>query len=324
MKKDKEIRIKITLVKEVNQSFKTRDSFWKQVHSDVELSEDAPINIEYKVKSKLGQNLKNELVGKFNKSLRDFDNLYYSHLKTIYLDEPFHFIFRRKEINDISFQEYFNSIVKLQEQKNEYFKDNTEYQKLLNKSLLASQIEFRIENISYSSLNLSLVPDSIEKLANVFDNNFELFYTFLEVYLPGAFRNSIGIYDEDKLPVNIQYDCSESLKTQFENSNLEKSQVKIPANNITQNTNAEIDKMSKAKWYWLISNLSLVVPVIIAIVVFYIAYNKIDSIEKLRQENYKEIKTENEKITKEYQELIETQKETYKSLIDDLKKDSIK
>ena len=82
-------------------------------------------------------------------------------------------------------------------------------------------------------------------------------------------------------------------------------------------------KWDKAKWLWVLSNGSLVIPIILALIVLYFTYEKIDTIFKMQQEHYREIKIEDDKLIKNYQELIGFQKSTYKEIIEEIKKDKL-
>jgi len=318
------IRIKIVLEKEVNQPLKTKELFWKQVFSDVELSKGAPLNLENKLKSKFGKTLTDRLSQKFRQSIRESESLYYSHLKDVYFDEPFHFLFHRKNSDELDINEYLNSITKLQELKNEYFKNNVEYQNLLHKSIIASQIEFKIENIYYSSLSFNLITEQIDKVSEVFDNNFEYFKTFLDIYLPETFRQCISVYDDDKLPLSISCEYPDAFKKQFEqkpnNHIIEQNKM----NTTKQTERPEDDKMNKARWLWIISNLSLVVPVTLALIVIYVAFNKVERLSEETRTNFEKIQVANDSLINRYIKLVEYQEKTYKNLIEENKSQKTK
>lgn len=310
--KEQKIRIRIIPVERSEMPLDNKSAFWGFVSQRIEKESNYPEKLEYEFKKNFGHRLKVDLREKFRSELQYIERSY-----NIDLDS--HRFFRGPIKEERGYNDdYFSSISKLQELKNEYFKDNVEYQKLSNKVLLSNQIDFGIENISYSSLGLDLSIEPIEKVIQLFDNNFDLFRIFLDQYIPESFLSSISASD-DKLPVTTSIEYSESFKSEFEKTtNIEKT-----IDNISQNKSVTSSKWEKAKWAWSLTNGTLVVPVILALIVFYVTFNKIDDIFKIRQENYKEIKIENDKMFQNYQELIQFQKTTYKDLIEEIKKDTI-
>ncbi len=319
MESTNSIRIKIALENEVNQPLKTKELFWKQVFSDVELSKGAPLNLENKLKAKFGKTLTDKLSQKFSQSIREIEGLYYSHLKNVYFDEPFHFLFHRKNSEDLDITEYFNSITKLQELKNEYFKNNVEYQKLLYKSIIASQIEFKIENIYYSSLSFNLITEQVDKVSEVFDNNFEYFKTFLDIYLPETFRQCISVYDDDKLPLSISCEFTDAYKKQFEQKPNNQIIEQRKMNSTKESNKPENDKSDKARWLWIISNLSLVLPVTLSLIVMYVAFNRVERLNEETRTNFEKIQVANDSLINRYKGLIDYQEKTYKNLIEENK-----
>ena len=202
-----------------------------------------------------------------------------------------------------------NEITELKTLNNNNFQENKEYQDLQTKIILATQIEFGIENITYSSLEFDLIVEPIEKVAKLFDDNYELFRIFFEQFIiPDSFVSTLSIYD-DLLPIPVKIYPQDDFQREFER----------PKSNAQSNANHS--KFQKAKWVWILANTSLVVPVIVALVIFN---NKFENIEKFRQKNYKEINIERDNLLKNYQELINFQKNSYQDLIKEIQKDTLK
>ena len=226
------------------------------------------------------------------------------------LDEYLHS--RRFEKNERAyFDDIITGISNLQELKNEYFKNNIEYQRLLNKNLLATQIDFSIQNISYSSLGFDLSLEPIDKLVQLFDNNFELFRIFLDTYIAEDFLASLSYYSDDNFPLSVFLDYPQSFKEEF---NTKVFNTKSP--DAYNSTNEQIKtKRDKAKWAWSLANGSLFIPVILSLVILYIAISKIDKLNEIHQDNFNRIQTENDKLIDNYHRLIELQIKTYNDLI---------
>lgn len=320
----KECKIKIRIVptefseKELN----TRNSFWRFISERIEKESNNPERLEYNFKKKFVKELKRNLKNKFQQDLRDFERNYNIDFRSPFFDEYFYRFTKRIEQNErFYFDDFVNGVVKLQELKNNYFQENKEYQDLLTKNILANQIEFGIKNLRYASIGFDLTVEPIDKAAQLFDNNYELFRIFLDQYIPESFLSSLNssIYD-DSLPISVSFDYPSEFIENFE----KRTDNNKPMPTQNRNQNQSKSKWDKAKWAWTLTNTSLVVPVILALIILYLTFNKFETIEKNRQDTYKEINEERKKLLKNYKELITVQKESYQDLIKEIKSDTIK
>lgn len=316
------LKIRIIPLQTDNEKLNSKYSFWKYISNRTDKESNVPENLEYTFKRNFAKKLKSDLKQKFRNELNDFEKNYNIDLKSPYFDEFFHFYFRKSEkLERGHFDDLVNGISKLQELKNDYLKDNKEYQRLLEKSLIVSQIEFGVKNISYSSLGFDLSIEPFDKVVEVFDNNYELFRIFLDQYIPESFLSSISSYNNN-LPIDVNINNSETLINAFnkKTNNQDKNRIVQPADNNHQQS----EKWEKAKWFWSMANGSLVVPVILALLILYFAFNKIESINNIRQDNFEKIQIENNKVIENYNKLIEIQDKTYNDLFEKAKKDTIK
>lgn len=311
------LRIRIS-INNSDESSISRESFWKLINSRAEKNENIPTNLEYVFRNNFPKQLKEDLQEKFRDELREFEKNYEIDLKRPYLDEIFHFAFREK-YERLYFNDFINGIAKLQELKNEYFKENKEYQELLNKNLLASQIDFGVSNISYSSLGFDLSVEPIEKVIKLFDNNFEYFCLFLSAYIPESFLSSLSIYNGNDLTVSASIDSPNRLKSKFEKS----EKISHHPQHIQVNGNPT-SKWDKAKWIWSLANGTLLIPVILALIILYIAFNKFEDYNDIHRKNYEMIQVENDKLMQNYHRLIEMQKSVYDDVIEKNKTNNIK
>jgi len=315
------LKIRIVPIQTDNEKLNSKFSFWKYISNRTDKESNVPENLEYTFKRNFAKKLKSDLKQKFRNELNDFEKNYNIDFKSPYFDEFFHFHFRKSEkLERGHFDDLVNGISKLQELKNDYLKDNKEYQRLLEKSLIASQIEFGVKNISYSSLGFDLSIEPFDKVVEVFDNNYELFRIFLDQYIPESFLSSISSYNND-LPIDVNINNSETLIKAFnkKTNDQDKNRIEQPVDNNRQ----QAGKWEKAKWFWSMANGSLVVPVILALLILYFAFNKIESINNIRQDNFEKIQIENNKVIENYNKLIEIQDKTYNDLFEKVKNDTI-
>ena len=300
------LKIRIVPIQSDKEKLDSKYSFWRYVSNRTDKESNIPENLEFTFKRNFGKELKNSLKQKIRKELNEFERNYNIDFKSPYFEEFLHFNFRRLEKEErVHFDDFINGISKLQELKNDYLKDNKEYQNLLSKYLIASQIDIGVRNISYSSLGFDLSIEPIEKVIEIFDNNYELLRIFLDQYIPESFLSSISV-NNDSIPIEVSIDYPESYKDIFNKKT--GNQKNKTAESIENNNQQTSGKWEKAKWFWSMANGSLVVPVILSLIVLYFAFNKTEEVNKIRQENFKKIQLENNKVIENYHKLIENLK----------------
>lgn len=144
------------------------------------------------------------------------------------------------------------------------------------KTNLSASIAIAVEYVKKGSLELGLIIEPIDKLGKLFDNNFEYFEAFLKSYIPIAFIDSlnpqfrpeyIGWNDVVDL-MEIDINPTNDFRTNFQKNNFAQTSVK-ESKSIT----------NKANWLWIISNTSLVVPVLLASLALYFSYNRLNEKE---------------------------------------------
>lgn len=319
--KDNIIKIRISPADYSEKPLDSKIAFWRYINDQTGKKSNYPEKLEFTFKQNFTRELKRTLIGKFQSGLDDFEKNYYDN-NSLFKDKYlYHRFFERSEIKDgVHFGEFISGIAKLQELKNNYFKDNIEYQRLLNKILLANQIEFKIDNITYASLGFNLLSEPFETTKSLFDNNFELFETFLSQYIPTAFLASLTLPVDviEEFALDVTYNFPASFKKEFEYTGNKQDKDSVPPSNDKKPRS----DWYKARWLWMISNFSLLPAVILAIFVFYYSFEKIETVFKIRQSNYQELRKDNELVIKSYQELIKLQQETYLKIIHESKKDS--
>jgi hypothetical protein len=290
--------------------------FWSYFHKKDELERGNPSRLEHLFKRNFINILKERLVSKFGQEQKALERLYHENS----LFKKFYYDFNRTIEEKYNYYDLQSLELKFQELKNEFFKDNQIFKEILSREVLASQIEFGISNISYSSLGFDLFVEPLDKVVKLFDNNFEYFKVFLNQYIPNSFIHSIQLHNYD-IPLDVSIIYPSELSDAFMSKKTSNNETIGSNNSITQ---PKFNKGDKADYLWILTNFSLVVPVILALVILIVTVNKIDTIFKIRQDNFIEVQKENDVIFKNYKELIELQKETYNELLVNPKKDSIK
>jgi hypothetical protein len=260
--KEYKVRVRIVPTDVSDRELNSSNSFWRFISERIEKESNYPERLEYNFKKNFSRELKQKLRNKFQNELREFERNYAVDFRSPFLDEYFHRYIRKSEKNErVYFDDFVNGLAKLQELKNNYLKDNKEYQELLTKNIIATQIEFGIGNIQYASLGFDLIVEPFEKAAQIFDNNYELFRIFLDQYIPESFLSSLSVYN-DNLPISVSIDYPAEFRNEFERLNIDNTQMATS----NGNRNKMNTKLDKAKWAWTLTNTSLVVPVILALI----------------------------------------------------------
>lgn len=226
------------------------------------------------------------------------------------INDPEHLeiVFRRnfqKKFHQILENKFIYELNETQKFRYKYFKIKPEYKKLLYKIQLAKKLEVSIVDITYSSLLFDLLPAPIGTLIELFDGDCDILKVFLNNYIPQVFLESINIPQNEieDFPINVDVDFSPALVDRFvEFSKTRENSCHVGSN--PQYTSS----LNNARWLWRISNYSLIVPTLLIIFVYYHTFQKIETVFNIRQDNYREMRADNENILKSYQELINSSK----------------
>lgn len=185
-----------------------------------------------------------------------------------------------------------------------------------NNIKLLSQIFFQVRIQGYSSLNFSLEMTSLSKIAELFDNNFDLFKMFLDAYIPRSFEQAVENFDtEGKFDFEIKNIPTEIITAfnQSSSKNIVPTIAPISPTSTIQQKNSNNDK---SQWIWAIVNGSLLVPLILALAIFYFAFVNLANERKEFQELQKETVIQNNERLKSYQKLEEKILEKFSSDLD--------
>lgn len=170
-----------------------------------------------------------------------------------------------------------------------------------NKLELLSQIFFQVRIQGYSSLNFSLEMSSLSKVVELFNNNFDLFRMFLDAYIPRSFESSVEKFETTgKLDFEIKNIPTELITAFNQDVSKNESNTNVPI--VQQKGSSNNDK---SQWIWAIVNGSLLVPLFLALIIFYFAFVNLANERKEFQELQKEMMNQSNERLKSYQKIEE-------------------
>lgn len=133
-------------------------------------------------------------------------------------------------------------------------------------------IGLELTNISYGSLDLTLEIIGLNHLVDLFDSNFDLFSMFMQVYLPTAFCKSFHNLSLDEEDFQFDVLPTPRLISAFSaSSEILPPVVSSGPTEVTGNS----DQSARVKTMWLLTNYTLVVPVLLSLGVIYVAARQV-------------------------------------------------
>jgi len=147
----------------------------------------------------------------------------------------------------------------------------------------ASAIVVRSRVRGYSSLELGLNFEPINRLVELFDGKFEYFVAFLGAYVPLAFQLSIQSppwdpnWDRIFSELSFDFEPSPAVVAAF------------PAAEPRQPSARARGVLDKARWTWILANTSLVVPTLVAAFYIYIILSRFHEREAAVDKAYHEL-----------------------------------
>lgn len=185
--------------------------------------------------------------------------------------------------------------------------NNKIFDQAILKAIYSGQIIIKVEKLDYNSLDIDLLIEPIEKLFDIFDDNFDLMRLFFDSYVPVAFFESLksfdgssyGIYYSD---VNLSYDFNFPKREKNE-QNFTHSSDNLITN---ERQNNSIDK---TKWLVGLFTSPLLLPFILAFIIFFLAYQEEIKMKKVYLDKNEKLNAQKEEVIKDYKELIKEYKE---------------
>lgn len=128
-------------------------------------------------------------------------------------------------------------------------------------------VGFEVRTIEYGSLDLSIEIAGVQYLAKLFTGNLDVFMMFLKGYLPEAFTEALRPLNLNAHGLSFDPQPSTGLLTAFATSTAPTgTPTEFPT--VSKLTSEFSDK---SRFFWLIANGSLVVPVVLSLAVLYVA-----------------------------------------------------
>jgi uncharacterized membrane protein (DUF485 family) len=175
-----------------------------------------------------------------------------------------------------------------------------------DKRSLASSLNIKVTDLHYSSLAFDLVIEPIEKLAKIFDGNFEYFLVFLSGFAPQALESAVAgvlgtnsVFGDITSALLVETRKTDKVEGEFDKvaNELNKPTTNIdkPVFNASRENPPGLLDKAKVNWLWAISNTSLIIPVVLASIFIWHAW--------------KTVVARSTELDKRYNELIMTQKQ---------------
>lgn len=157
-------------------------------------------------------------------------------------------------------------------------------QEAQRKAALAAGLVVRARILGYSSLDLGVSIEPIKNLVELFDGNFEYFSAFLSTYIPAAFQASLGSYG---VYFGSWDDVGAQLDFAIGNPAVIAADFTSANRSHTDRTRAAQGAIDKARWLWILSNTSLVVPTVLAAWYLYGVSKELEVRQRSVDESFK-------------------------------------
>ncbi|MES2328184.1 MAG: hypothetical protein V4539_01190 [Bacteroidota bacterium] len=307
------VKIFLTQYQENTNTENPKLKFWQPIMDAFPESEhigkkyDTAEKCENYFRFEFAEDLKQKILNDLNSQIKGYDYEDSDRLFYRLLDEH-----RRGKGTEQEEVEYIRAMSTLFEKngelRNNLYKENKAFQQLLNKRLLVSQLSFAVKNIRYASLGFDLIIEPTQKVIDFCDNNIEYLQVFLGGFIADTFRSEFSDYNN-----RIQFDASVEIdKTEFQDL----KQRRKSDNNLDDHENSQSTKLDKAKWYWMLANGSLVIPVIISIYLLYNYQAKLDTVQSTSDRKVDSIIQYQDKLIKQYQEAAKRNEHLENRIID--------
>jgi len=275
-----------------NSNLSPREAFWYSLRKTKGYEEKSIQSFEGSLNRDFGERLRKNLIQNIKSGLRDTEEALYGREIEI-ITHDFEFYLRR--LHDFEKSEYlyshsFEPVSRLIEFRQQMIKDIPVLKQAVEKIALISGITLVARIESYGSLNLNLVPSSLEKLSQVFDNEFESFQVFLEAFIPKSFGDVFT--DDFANSMTFDIDIPSSTKQAFAitNTNNEPPSPTLQETQQIQPTmQTKSESVQKAEWLWKLANGSLLIPLILALAVLYFGIKELSSYKNAQYEAVKPI-----------------------------------
>lgn len=158
---------------------------------------------------------------------------------------------------------------------------------------LSTYFAFEVVRFSYNSLDLTLSIDGLDGLFRLFDGDLELFADVLQQYSPAVFAGVLGSLSKSPAPVSARLPKTDELESPFSHARLAATESEAPvpqtAHVHTGDTEATPRKTRFLRAVWALSNTSLIVPTLLALIVLYFSTKSLDAEKEILQKRSAEL-----------------------------------
>ena len=270
------IRIRLVPREPVRNQENAREAFWRAIRRSDNQEQEISVS-EGKLCREFGPALREMLIRELSEPLRSIeDTMFHREIRDF---EHILFAFSQgpKSERGLDQAQALDAFTRLLEQRQKGFQDIPALRNIQEKLAVASSVTFSIRIAGYSSLNLDLSVGSLQKIAKVFENDFDSFRVFLEAFIPKTFAN---VFRQDEANrVKFEVDIPETYKQAFNRDNSkENAIVPLSTNNSSAGDNQVNTSRERAEWLWRLANGSLLIPLILALAVMYYGMSMFENI----------------------------------------------
>jgi hypothetical protein len=181
----------------------------------------------------------------------------------------------------------------LKQQLRRYLTENFATEREVTRTL--RRVYFRTRIRGYSSLQLAVAVKGMKSLAKAFDDDFDLLKMFLQTYTPIAFSDSVGVSGM-RNEVEAEAQIPKTFQEEFQGEDKTPSK----SSRISSGIGALVGMSSdRATWLWVISNLSLVVPVLLSLAVLYVAFDGLNQERETLRKAATDLSSKSDEVIKE-------------------------
>lgn len=165
-----------------------------------------------------------------------------------------------------------------------------------------------VGKIRYGSAEISVFLTGAKRVAEAFNNDFELFRTLLEAYAPDAWNQALPT---DSVELTCDVMDADGLKALFQ-----QQLTAAPATAPAGASPAEDEKARRLRWLWIVSNTSLILPCLLALAVLYAVSQHVSHFESNVADRMGRLEAREGELLKIYQA---RETELHKALLDAVK-----
>ncbi len=259
----------------------SRETFWQPLRESTDNPNGFAIESEGRFRREFGNHLRDSLIEMFDSAMRNSEF------------RDFERFWMHWGPSSERSQYFADAVSRWIEARQQEFADSPALRAARENRVLARQVCFTVSRISYSSLLFDLDFGPVEKVAAIFDNNFDSFQVFLNAFVPVAFGESTT--DSFANLHTYEIDASDDARRAFAAARPSAA----PQPQAAEHRSTAQGTREKAEWLWKLANGSLLIPVLIGLIVMLYAVRELAVINRYQQEQMKPILEHHLELLKE-------------------------